>query len=349
MALFEPPRAIDSREIILLNSNESAYGCSTHVIKALQDPAVSLNRYPAVETQALRERLASLHGAKPEQVVLGCGSSEILRMTALAFLGSGKRVVVGSPTYEAIGRYAKSMGTEVAEVRLNRDWAHDLPEMLARTDGRTSLIYICNPNNPTGSITPRKDIESFLAKLPSSSHVLIDEAYHHYMNPSGLYTSFLDHPADNPRVIVTRTFSKVYGLAGMRIGYGITSPEVAERIRIHQLYFSVSVASARAALAALDDTATVELNAKRNADDRQEFFNQANARMLRAIDSHTNFVMMNTGHPAEETIEHFRTHDVLIGRKFPPLDTYIRVSLGRPEEMEQFWRVWDLRPGAMSM
>lgn len=334
---------------IRLNNNENAYGCSEHVISALREAQFSMNRYPNDHAVALRERIAGLHEVQPGRVTLGCGSSELLRMAVLSFLGPGKKVVLAAPTYETVGRYAKVVSADVSEVRVTRGWAHDLDGMLAKVDERTTLVYICNPNNPTGSVTPRKDIKTFLGKLPDHVHVLLDEAYYHYMNPTEVNVSFLDRPVDNPRLIVTRTFSKIYGLAGMRIGYGVSSSEVAQRFKVHQLYNSVPIASIIAANAALDDKAGVERCAKRNADDRQEFLNQVNARMLRAIDSQTNFVMMNAMRPVDEVIEHFQKHDILVGRKFPPLDTYVRVSLGQPQEMEQFWKVWDQMAGNMKM
>jgi histidinol-phosphate aminotransferase len=161
---------------------------------------------------------------------------------------------------------------------------------------------------------------------------------------SDLYESFLDYPIDDPRIIVLRTFSKIYGLAGMRIGYAVSTPEIAKRLAAGFPIWSISVVSARAASAAVDDVDYVRLGVKRNTDDRQEFMNQVNARMLRAIDSHTNFVMLNPMRPPDEVIEHLRKNNILIGPKFPVLDKYIRVSLGTPGEMQAFWRVWDLMP-----
>jgi len=177
-------------------------------------------------------------------------------------------------------------------------------------------------------------------------YVVIDEAYHHYAGQSSMYQSFLDNPVQNERVIVSRTFSKIYGLAGLRLGYAITSPAVAKHIGPYLTRNNINGIVLRAAMAALDDTASAADFAKRNADTRQEFFNQAMARMLKPIDSHTNFVMMNTDHPAEGTIQHFRKNNILIGRRFAAMDTYIRISLGTPDEMKAFWRVWDMLPFA---
>ncbi len=338
-------------EPILLYRNENPYGPSEKVLAVLRASASVGNRYPRTEYDTLTDKLAALHKVKREQIVLGCGSGEILCMAAMAYLKPGKKLVEAAPTFPALGKLAQTAGIEVADVPLNKMYEHDLPTMLDRAGTSAGLVYIVNPNNPTGSLTPRKDIEAFLAKLPANIPVLIDEAYHHFANPGGAYESFLDRPIGDPRVIVARTFSKIYGLAGMRIGYAVATPEVAKRLAAGFPGWSVSVVSARAAIAALDDVEYVRMGVKRNSDDRQEFMNQVNARMLRAIDSQTNFVMVNPMRPPDEVIEHLKKHNILIGPKYPALEKYIRVSLGTPEEMKIFWQAWDLLPptGKMAM
>jgi histidinol-phosphate aminotransferase len=330
--------------LVRLNHNENAYGPSRNVVSAIQASNGNLNRYPLAEYGSLTERIADLHGVKPEQILLGCGSTEILRMAAFAFLGSGKQLIQASPTFEAIGTYARAASAEVISVRLAPGFAHDLEGMQARLSASTTLIYICNPNNPTASLTPRKDLESFIGKLPASTYVLVDEAYHHYAWQSGMYASFIDRPVENERVIVTRTFSAVYGLAGLRLGYAVASPNTVQTMKPFANQDGINGVAVRAGSAALDDVGAVNEFVRRNMDDRQEFFNQAMARALKPIDSHANFVMMNTFHPADEVIEQFRKNSVLIGRSFPAMSTYIRVSLGRPEEMRRFWQAWDMLP-----
>jgi histidinol-phosphate aminotransferase len=343
-APFEPPRTSLPNGPILLNSNENPYGPSPKVMEAMREALTLANRYLFPEYDGLKERIASLHKVKAGQVLLGCGSSEILRVAAEAFLAPGRKYVQAMPTFEVCEYCAHAAKAEIVHVPLTSTFAHDLDQMLAHCDGNTGLVYICNPNNPTGSLTPRRDIESFLSKLPADTYVLIDEAYHHYAGRSGTYASFLDHPVNDERVIVARTFSKVYGLAGMRLGYGIAAPKAIERMLPFVNDITVNTAVVRAAMAALDDTESVRVFAKRNADDRQEFFNQARARMLTPIESHANFVMMNVQQPALQVIEYFRQHNIRIGRRFPPLDTYVRISLGKPEEMSSFWRAWDGMP-----
>jgi histidinol-phosphate aminotransferase len=337
-----PARSSDS--LIRLDSNEGAYGPSEKVMAAIRLAASETNRYPGLHAYELAERIARFHNVSRDQVVLGTGSTEVLRMASSAFLGAGKQLVQAAPTFPALEFYARSAGAEVISDPLNRWFHHDLDTMLAHAGADTALIYICNPNNPTGSITPRADVEKFIARLPSSCHVLIDEAYHHYAWQSNLFASFLDRPLNDPRIIVTRTFSHVYGLAGLRVGYGIASAEVAGRMRAFATQDGVSVLAARAAIAALDDTAGVEELVRRNIADRQEFRNKATTRSLKPPDSNTNFVALDTFNPANMVIQHFRSNNILIAPVSLSWETWIRVSLGRPEEMNAFWRAWDALP-----
>jgi histidinol-phosphate aminotransferase len=337
-------RASEPGGPIILSRNENAYGPSQKVIASMQDSLQFANRYPDPAVNALRARIAQSHSIKPEQLVLGCGSGEILSVCASAFLPPGKKLITAVPTFEAIGRCAKTMGAEVAEVPLTKTFSHDLAAILAQADASAGLVYICNPNNPTGSLTPRKDLEAFIRKLPATTTVLIDEAYHHFAGPSEDYASFIDHPVDDDRVIVARTFSKVFGLAGIRVGYAVGAPEKIKALAARRLPEGLNAIGARAALVAYDDLDYVQLSIKRNAADRQEFFHQANARKVRGIDSHANFAMLESSRPAVDVIEHFRKNNIAIARLFPSMNTHVRVSFGTPDQMNEFWRVWDLMP-----
>jgi histidinol-phosphate aminotransferase len=334
---------------VFLDHNENAYGPSEKVLAVLRDAAASGNRYPRAEYDDLIAKLAALHSVKPEQIVFGAGSSEILRMAATTLLGAGRTLIQGAPTYPALGRFAESVGAKVVNVALTKMYAHDLQTMLARSGESTGLIYICNPNNPTGTLTPRADLETFIRKLPAHVTVLIDEAYHHFVGSNGNYASFLDRPVDDSRIVVCRTFSKVYGLAGLRLGYAVGAADVIRRLSVGRLRYGVSVISARAAVAALHDTEYVQLALKRNADDRQEFTNQVNTRMLRCLDSHTNFVMVNPMRPPKVVIDHLKQNNVVIAPAIPEMEKYIRVSLGTPAELQEFWRVIDLLPPPENM
>lgn len=341
---WRPSDLVGASSPIRLNMNENAYGPSAKTMQAIRENIDLANRYPSVEYTPLAGALAALHRIKAEQVVLGCGSSEILRIAGVTFLGREKKLILASPTYDLIAREARRLHAKVAAIPLTKLYAHDLDAMLAQANGSTGLVYICNPNNPTASLTARQDLEAFIRKLPSGFVVVIDEAYHHYVAESPSYASFIDNPVDDDRLIVTRTFSAAYGLAGLRVGYAVASPKRARQLSSGRLQFGVNTVAARAAVAALNDSEYLRISAKRNTDDRQEFLNRANGWMLRTIDSHTNFLMLNTGRPALEVIEHFKKNNILLGTQIPAMDRYVRVSLGTPSEMKRFWDVWGLMP-----
>lgn len=329
-----------------LDRNENAYGPSERAIAAMVDAARgAANRYATVETETLRNAVARFHSVSPGHVVLGCGSADVLRMAAHAFTGATRPLVTASPAIDLAGDCARRAGAEVVAVPLRADYAYDVPAMLARCTAATGLVYICNPHNPTGTLTRRRDLEAFIRELPDTAHVVIDEAYHHYATESTDYASFIDRPLDDPRIVVTRTFSKIHGLAGVRVGYGIAAPAVARRLAVQRGSDDPNGVAARAALAALGDAEHVRTSASRNVDDRQEFFNQAHARMLKPIDSQTNFVMLNTERPAVAVVDHFTSYGVVLAPPMASFDQHIRVSLGTAAEMREFWEVWDVMRG----
>ena len=349
--------ALDSKalpqhlEPIRLDHNENAYGASPKAITSIQESAKGTIRYPNsgpfVKTLAdhhSETASGANHVIKPEQIVVGCGSSDVLRMAASAFLAPGASLITATPTCDLIAQYGRSRGATITEIPLRNDHAHDLQATLKHSNksAASGLIYMCNPNSPTGTLTTRQELEEFLAKVSPKFQVVIDEAYHHYAGGSGAYRSFIDRPSDNPRVIVTRTFSAAYGLAGARVGYAVASTSNAERMDREALPFALNRAGMFAALAALADREHIETCIDRNVNDRQEFMNQVNARMLRALDSHTNFVCLNVMRPAVEISAHYAKNDFVLAPLIPSMPNYLRISLGTPQEMRQFWHVWDL-------
>jgi histidinol-phosphate aminotransferase len=338
------PQTFHSHGVIRLDNNENAYGPSDGAKQSMKEGLELANRYPDLEYKQLSQTIAAQHGASPDQAVLGCGSSEILRMAATVFLGPGKTLILASPTFELIADEARRLAAEVVAVPLTKHYAHDLSKMLGSVGPSTGLVYICNPNNPTGTLTARQDLEAFLRDLPAKVPVVVDEAYHHYVGKTSSYASFLDRPVEDDRVIVTRTLSAIYALAGLRIGYGIAAPKTARLLSAVRLQSDINIIAARAAVAALSDPDYVRIRSKQNADDRQEFLNMANARMLRVLDSHTNFAMLKTGGHGQDVIQHFNKNGILVGPLVRSMPTYLRVSFGTAAEMKEFWRVWDLLP-----
>ena len=334
---------------IFLDRNENAYGPSEKVLAVLRDASHSANRYPRTEYDSLIGTITRTHKLKPDHLGLACGSSEILRVAAAEFLKSGMTLLQAAPTCPQLATFARQVGAGIVNVPLTKTYEHDLNGMLARVNDSTGLVYICNPNDPTGTLTRRADIDNFVRKLPPQTMVLIDEAYHEFVGPNPSYVSFLEKPLDDPRVIVTRTFSKIYGLAGMRVGYMVATPETVGRISSGLLPFGISGMAAKAAAAALEASEYLQLSVKRNDDDRQEFLNQVNARFLHAVDSRANFFALNPMRPIDQVIEHFANNKIIVGPRIPQMPAFVRVSLGTPGDMKEFWRVLDLLPGAGKM
>jgi histidinol-phosphate aminotransferase len=330
-----------TRKPIRLDRNENAYGPSPNPVAEVLKNAHSVNRFPG-SSDVLRSSLASAHGVRREQILLGAGSTAIMKTAMNVFLRGGRGLVLATPTFELIDRYAVANSARMSAVPLRRDHGHDLEAMLAAVNSQTGLIYICNPNNPTGTLTDRQGIDRFLEKLPARVPVMIDEAYHDYAGGSGAYVSFLDRLSHHPGVIVTRTFSEVYGLAGLRLGYAVAQPKILNALAREKPEMEIGSLTLAAGLAALADTEFTASCVQRNQNDRQEFVNQVNARMLRVLDSHTNFACLNVMHPAKEIIEHYQKNDILLGPEIPGMPNYVRVSFGAPEEMREFWAVWDL-------
>jgi histidinol-phosphate aminotransferase len=327
---------------IRLSRNESPYGPSPRALAAVRDaePA-ALALYPDVECETLRNALAGFHGVGAERVALGAGAASILRAVVAAYCGAARTIVAAAPANQAIVRAAASAGVRIASARLAHDWSHDLPAMRRLIHRGVGLVYVCNPHNPTGSLTRRAALDAFVRSVPAGTTIVVDESYHDYVGAARDYVSFLDRQAGGAAVIVVRSFSNAYGLAGARVGYAIADPMAAARIE-EDAAPAITAAGALAAAAALDDRGHLAAVASRVADDRQEFYNQANARMLRVIDSHASFVMLNAARPAAPIVDHFARNGVSLPAPFAPLDEYIRVSLGTRTDMGEFWRVWDL-------
>jgi len=328
---------------VRLSRNESAYGPSADALAKIRsvDPG-TVSLYPDVEYEALRQALAARYGVPADRIALGSGSADLLRVLADTYLDPARGLVAAHPTCEVISRRAERLGAPIARVPLAANWSHDVAAMSRRCSEITGLVYVCNPNNPTGSLTPRGDIEALLRALPPTAHLIVDEAYHEYVNAGAEHASLLDRPIADPRLIVVRSFSKAHGLAGLRIGYLVASPEVVARVVERTGTPALTSTAAIAATAAIEDRAHLSAVVNQVAEDRQEFYNQANARMLRVIDSHANFVMLNTARRAADIVDHFARNGIALPRPFEPLAGYVRVTLGSAADMDAFWRVWDL-------
>ena len=319
-------------DIVRLSSNENPYGPPPAAFDAMRNAFDRVWRYPDEAADALAGDVAKLHALEGEQVLLGNGSSEILKLCAAAFTGPGRPVVMADPTFEAIGRYARAAGADVLKIPLTSDHRHDLGKMLeaARLAG---LVYVCNPNNPTGAPTP--DLRGFLSRVPAGTAVLVDEAYHHYADGDG-YESVVPLIAEHPNLVVARTFSKIYGMAGLRCGYALAQPETLDRLRFHQAWDNVNLQALAAAQAALGQTAHLDRSRRLNREIRDWVTGELAARSYKSIPSQTNFLMTDLRQDTGPVIDRLRQQRVEVGRRFPALPTHLRVTIGTRPQMERF-------------
>jgi histidinol-phosphate aminotransferase len=321
--------------LIDLSSNENPYGPSLQALEAMTRCQSVACRYPDDVEKRVVEAIAKLHGIVPERVVLGCGSSEILRLCDAAFLGPGRKVLAAEPTFEAVLQYAKVTKAEAVQVPLDAAFRHDLGAMAAACDASTGLVYVCNPNNPTGTIVGGKELEAFVARVPASAVVLVDEAYHHFVEDPG-YRSMAELVDRYPNLVVARTFSKVYGMAGMRLGYGIGSLATAEALRAQAAWGNTNIAVLEAALASLEDKDLVARQRERLNGTRRSLCRALEKDGRRYIPSEANFMMIDVGGDVKPLIPAFEARGVKVGRRFAAMPGWLRITIGKPEETEAF-------------
>jgi histidinol-phosphate aminotransferase len=338
LAALAPLRQVQASTatVVRLSSNENPYGPSPAALKAMTDSFGLAWRYPDEHADMLAEDLARLHGVPVDQVVLGDGSGEILKLCAATFTGSDRKLVTANPTFESIARHAGVTNAEVVKIDLTPDYRHDLSKMLAAASGGSAgLVYICNPNNPTASITPKTEVSQFLAKVSPSTMVLVDEAYHHYVE-SNDYESVIPLVKQYPNLIVARTFSKIYGMAGLRCGYCVTQRANIGRMRAHQIFDSVNIMALVAARAGIKDADHVTQGRKLNTEVKKTVCAELDTLGYRYIPSHANFMMIDLRREVRPIISALRTRGVEVGRLFPALPNFLRVTIGTAPEMKQF-------------
>ena len=290
-------------------------------------------RYPDEQNRLLISSLAKLNDVPAEQILLGDGSSEILKICAASFTGKDRRLVVADPTFEAVINYASAAGAETTKVPLTSSYAHDLSAMAAVANA--GLIYICNPNNPTASITPKDELRNFINQTPPDIIILVDEAYFHFAD-SPEYESVIPLIKDHPNLIVARTFSKIYGMAGLRCGYAVAQKQTMARLRPQQMWDSVNCLALAAANASLGDVAQVTNGRRLNSETRAFTVDQLESLGYRSIPSHANFIMFDVKRPVLPLIQALKERNVEVGRLFPALPEHMRLTIGKKAEMETF-------------
>ena len=329
----ESPRS-PSTGVVRLSANENPYGPSPKAHKAMRDASGVCCRYPDEQNDVLIEKLAKINGVNRDQIVLGDGSSEILKLSAEAFTGPTQgKLIAADPTFEAILEYAKANGAEVVKVPLTPSYSHDLEKM--GVSAQKGLIYVCNPNNPTASITPKNDLREFIAKISRETMVLVDEAYFHYAD-SPDYESAIPLVKDHPNLIVARTFSKIYGMAGLRCGYCVAQKETIQRMHPFQMWDSVNVMALAAASASLDDADQVTNGRHLISEAKSLVTTELNKMGYKQIPSQANFIMFDCKRPVVPLIQVLKDRNVQVGRLFPALPNHMRLTIGKKSEMESF-------------
>jgi histidinol-phosphate aminotransferase len=328
------PEQAAASTVIRLSANENPYGPSPKAFKAMSDAFALVSRYPHEQDNLLIDKLAKINGVDHGQILLGDGSNEILKLCADTFTGKEKgKLIAADPTFEAILNQARVNGADVVKVPLTGSFSHDLPKMLAAAND--GLIYICNPNNPTASITPRNELREFITKTPRETTILVDEAYFHYADTPD-YETVIPLVKDHPNLIVARTFSKIYGMAGLRCGYCVAQKETIEQLRPHQMWDSVNIMALAAASASLDDSDQVPNGRRLNSDARAFVTGQLDTRGYKSIPSQANFIMFDCKRPVVPLIKALKQRNVHVGRLFPALPNHMRLTIGKKPEMESF-------------
>jgi histidinol-phosphate aminotransferase len=320
--------------VVRLSANENPYGPSPKALQAMTDSFGLASRYPDEHNNVLIEKVAKLNGVSHDQILLGDGSGEILKLCAETFTGpQNGKLVAADPTFEAILKNASANGAEVVTVPLTSSFAHDLPKMLTAAKG--GLIYVCNPNNPTASITPKDELRDFITKTPRDTTILVDEAYFHYAD-SPDYESVIPLVNEHPNLIVSRTFSKIYGMAGLRCGYCVAQKETVERMRQNQMWDSVNCMALAAATASLDDPDHVPNGQRLNRESKTFVISELDKMGYKQIPSQANFIMFDCKRPVVPLIQAMKQRNVHVGRLFPALPNHMRLTIGKKSEMESF-------------
>ncbi len=325
--------------VLRLNANENPYGPSPAARRAIEQAITESNRYPIAEEAELIGVLAEKHDLPREQVLPGCGSTELLRV-AVAALAAPGRLILAEPTYEDPIWYSGAFDIKCIKVPLDGQGAHDLPAMERAAEKDANLVYVCNPNNPTGALVDGKKLEAFVRRISKRATVLVDEAYHDYINDPR-YASMVPLVAEGLPVVVTRTFSKIYGMAGLRLGYALGGKKTLERMAAHITFSGANMLAIHAAMASLNDRAFLERCRKENERARDYLQHAFTERGYPVFQSQTNFVMFRLGSDVRELIADLKKEGIRVGRPFPPLTDHCRVSLGTPEQMEQFVESFD--------
>ena len=328
--------------IVKLASNENPLGPSKKAIEAIKREAENIHIYPDGAALELRAKLAEKHGIKLENVLIGSGGEQILKLIAHTFVNEGDEVIFGAPSFALYDIMSTHIGAKCISLPLTADFKHDLKAFEEHLNERTKIVYICNPNNPTGNIMPKAELVEFINKLADEVVLMLDEAYFEYAVHDPEYLDGLDILAKRPNTIILRTFSKVAGLAGLRIGYCFSSPEIIKEMSKIKGVFNANRIGQMAAIASLDDEEhiknTVDLN-KQSLDLMKNYFRAHN---MNYVESHANFIFADINQSSKEAYVELQRRGVIIRPGFLwGFDNHIRVSSGTIEQTEMFIKALD--------
>jgi histidinol-phosphate aminotransferase len=322
--------------IVWLDSNENPAGPPASAIKAIIDGVAATARYHVDEFDGFSEAIAQSENLKPDHVLFGVGSTEVIDAAICAFTSASVPLITAAPSYDILIDLARSLGRKVVQAPLTAAWAYDVRRLVVEAaNAGGGLIYLCNPNNPTASLTPTEDIDWLVANLPPHTTLLVDEAYIHFVDPNQI-ESAIRHVREGKDVIVARTFSKIYGMAGVRAGFGCAKPGL---IRAMNPFMDkvIPILGLRAAMAALGERNTLVPERRANvARIRGELCDWLRQKKVQYIEPHANFIMIDIGRDANVFGHEMRERGVAVGRPFPPLNQMLRVTIGTDSEMKKF-------------
>jgi histidinol-phosphate aminotransferase len=317
---------------VAIDSNENPLGPCSAARQAMSDIIPQGGRYSDGLTEDLIATFAEMEGLQPNYVSTYPGSSEPLHYSVLAFTSPKKSYVTADPGYEAGMHAAGIAGARVVKTPLTSNYSHDVRAMLAQAPD-AGLFYICTPNNPTGTLTSHSDVEYLLEHKPQGSVVMVDEAYIHFADGT---TSAMDLVKAGKDVIVLRTFSKIYGMAGLRCGFAIARPDLQEKIGQYHGFNPMPITAVVAASASLNDASLVPERKRVNTATRESVFDWLRTNGYSFIPSQSNCFMLDTRRDGQHVIEAMRQQNVYIGRIWPVMPSYVRITVGTPAEMDQF-------------
>ncbi|MEW5894376.1 MAG: histidinol-phosphate transaminase [Candidatus Omnitrophota bacterium] len=340
---YQPGRPIDEvkrelglKKVIKLASNETPFGPSPKVLKAIMNAAKTINRYPDGGCFYLRSALANNLKVKEDQLIFGNGSDELIIMAIRAFVEPGDEVIVSHPSFAVYGIGSNVAGASLTVVPM-KEFRHDLAAVASATRRATKLIFIDNPGNPSGGYVTSDELKGFLSAVPADTVVFLDEAYYEYAVNSPGYPESLTLLKRYPNLIIARTFSKIYGLAGLRVGYAVASPEMIGIMNRVREPFNVNSVAQEAAIACLKDQKYYK-QALAILEEERQFLGDAVKQLgLKVFPSATNFILIDLGFSSKEAVDGLLRKGVIIRDMAPwGLNSFIRVTIGLPEENRKF-------------